>query len=107
MRHRIALQFDNQAHSVTIRFVTHFRDALDLLLIGQLSDALVQPRFVHLERKLGNYDRVSLLRTAADAIDRRLCAHLQDAPAIQIRILDFFAAADETAGRKVRPFDDL
>ena len=107
LRHRIALQFDNQAHSVTIRFVTHVRNAFDLLFIGQLSDALVQLRFVDLERKLGNDDRVSLLRTAADAIDRRLGAHLNDSAAGKIRTANLFPSTNEPTRRKVRAFDDL
>src|SRR5438093_6284932 len=97
LRHGVAFQLDHDAHAVTIRFVADFRDAFQLLFICQLSDALDQLGLVNLKWKFSDDHGVSLMRAAADAIDRGPGAHLENAAAGAIGLFDFFPPADKTA----------
>ena len=59
-----ALQLDDDAHAVAIRFVAKVGNAFDRLLAHQLGDALEQARLVQLIRDLGDDDllAIALLR---------------------------------------------
>jgi hypothetical protein len=78
LRHRVALQLNHQAHAMTIGFIAHFGDAFDLLFVGEFGDALVELGLVNLEGNFRNDDCVTLMRAAADPINRGLGAHLQN-----------------------------
>ena len=51
-RIRVAADFDDDAHPVSIRLVSKIRDAFDFLIAHQVGNLLDQPGFVHLIRNL-------------------------------------------------------
>src|SRR6185503_11375979 len=92
---------------MTIGFIAHLGNAFNLLFVREFGDALVQLGFVNLKRNFRNNDRVTLLRAAADPINRGLRAHLQNPATGAIRVFYLFATADKSAGGKVRALYDL
>ena len=55
-----ALQLDDDAHAVAIRFVAQVGNAFERLVAHQLGDALEQPRLVQLIRNLGDDDLLAI-----------------------------------------------
>ena len=51
VRHRVALQFDDDAEAIAVGFVAQVGNALDLLLAHQFGDALDHGGLVHLDRE--------------------------------------------------------
>ena len=100
-----ALQVDDDAEPVAIRFVANVRDALDGFLAHELGDALDQPCLVDLIGNLVDDDRraIALLGN----LDLRLRAHDDSAATGQIRLLNPHAADDVAAGGKVGALDQL
>ena len=56
LAHRVAFDFNHDAHAVFIRFVTQRADAFNTFFFYQLGDFFNQTRFVHLIRDLVNND---------------------------------------------------
>ena len=104
IRHRFALQFDDDAQALAGGFVAQVRDALDLLLAHQFGDALDHGGLVHLVGNFGDDDRFAVL---ADGVDRDLAAHHDRAAAEVIGRADALAAEDDAAGRKIRSGNDV
>src|SRR6185369_5112283 len=107
LRHRIALQLNDDAHTTAIRLITQIGNAVDLLLVDQLGDALEQTSLVNLERNLGDNDRIALLRGTSDPIDAGACAQLQYTATFFVRLPDLVATVDESAGWEIRTSNDL
>ena len=99
-----ALELDDDAHAVAVGLVTHVRDALELLLLHQLGDALDGLGLVDLVRDLGYYD---LLLFLGGPLDGRFGAHGELAPPGLIGGLDAALAVKVGAGGEVRPGDLL
>ena len=98
--HRIALELDDDAHAVAVRFVAQIADAFDLFLVDQLGDLLDQPLLVYL---VGNFaDDDLLFAGALDRFGERLAAHLNDALAFMVGLDDRLTAVNEPAGGKIR-----
>src|SRR5215203_1903509 len=101
LRDSVALEFNNQTHPLAVRFVADVGDAVEPFLVDKLGDLFVKLRLVDLVRNLGDDDGVAFAFPTADAVDRRLCTHLDYAAARAVCTMNFFAAVDETAGRKI------
>ena len=97
-----AADLDDDPQAVLVRLVAQFRDALDLLVAGELGDLLDQARLVELVRDLGDDDRV-LARLVG--LDRGPCPHVDAAPTGAVRLHDPGASVDDAAGREVRAVD--
>ena len=55
-----ALQFEHNAHAVAVALVANLRNTFDPLLVHQFGGLGDHPRLVHLERDLGNDDRLAI-----------------------------------------------
>ena len=77
VRHRVALDLDDDAHALAVGFVAQVRDALDLLLAHEVGDLLDERRLVHLIGNLGEDDRLALL---AELLDIASCARMMIEP---------------------------
>ena len=105
-RNRIALELDDDAHSVLVGLVAQVGDALELLVAHQLGDVLDRA-----SRLLTWYG--SSVTTICDLfddlllLDHRARAHDDAAAARLLIILDARAAVDVAAGREVGTLDDL
>src|SRR6202158_2886385 len=73
-----ALEFDHDAHAVTIALITNVGDVFDVFVVDQLRDALDQARLVHLVRNFRNDDGVAV---PVKTFDRGFGAHLEAAAA--------------------------
>ncbi|MHC2325876.1 hypothetical protein ACVI3S_003896 [Bradyrhizobium diazoefficiens] len=104
VRHGVALQFDDDAVAVAVGFIAQVADALDLLFLDQLGDALDHRRLVHLVGDLGDDERLALL---ADGLDRDLAAHDDRAAAEMIGGADARASENDAAGREIRSRHDV
>jgi hypothetical protein len=104
---RVALELDNDPHPVAVRLVPDIADLGDLLVVherGDLLDHPAVPALAHLERQLGDDDRLLAL---ADRLDVRLGLHA-DAPASRrIGVADSLPSQDRPGGREVRALDVL
>ena len=97
-----ALQLHHNAHPVAVRLVANVGDALDLLLLNELRDALDDFRLVHL---VGYFRDDDLLLFFGGPLDGRLGAHGELAAARPVGGEDPLAAVDEAGRREVRPLD--
>ena len=100
---RAALQLNHHADAVTRALIADVGDALDDLLIHQVSHPLDHRRLVHHVGNLGDDDRLFVL--VLD--DLGLAAHHERTTPKLVHRLDTALAADDPAGREVRPFDEL
>ena len=98
--HRAALELDDDAHAVAVRFVAEVGDPLDAALVHERGDALDHARLVHLIGDLGDDDRLAVL---AGLLDGRAAAHDHRAAARVIGLTDAGGADDHGAGGEVRP----
>ena len=96
---RIALEFDDDAQAVAVRFVAQFRDALDAFVAHRLRNALDHARLVDLEGDLGRDDRLAVL---ADLLEMGPRAHRDRAAPGVLGGADAGATQDQAAGREVR-----
>src|SRR4026209_3044649 len=101
LRNGVALELNHDSHSGAIRFVAQVGNALDLLLVDQLGNALDQTGFVDLEGDFRDNDRVALLGAAADSIDSGACAQLQNSATLNIRLSDLLATVNKSTRGKV------
>src|SRR5436853_82060 len=97
----IALQFQDDPHAFSIRFIAQVRNAFEFLIVDKLGDALEEPGFIDLVWDLGDYDGHSLCGLS-NAVNRDPRPHHNRAPACFICLSNSFSTIDETAGRKVR-----
>ncbi len=100
-----ALELDDDAHARLVGLVLDVRDALELLLLRQLGDALEQRLLVHLVRQLVDDDRRAV--AALDVLEVDLRAHHDAAAAGAIALADAGDAVDDPAGREVGRGHDL
>ena len=98
--HSIALQFDDDAHTVAIGFIAQIGNAFDLLVAHQFSHTLNQRRLVHLIRNFRDDDRFTIL---TDLFDLRTCARHHRTTACKIGRANTAAAQNDPAGRIIRP----
>ena len=84
LRHFTALQIDDDADALSIRFVAQVGDALELLVAHELGDLFDQAGLVHLERNLGDDDG---LPVALQIFEVGFGPHLDRAaaPAMEVR----------------------
>src|SRR5207247_2238077 len=80
VRYRIALQLHDDAHALAIGLVAKVRDALELLVVDQLGDALEQLGLVDLIRNLSYHDGHAFARFPG-AVYGSSRAHDDHAPA--------------------------
>jgi hypothetical protein len=104
-RDRALLELHDDPHSVLVGLIPDVAYAFDLSVTDELGDLFDQPRLVHLEGDFRNDD--VLLVPLGDGLDRRLGAHLDDALARRVGVLDPAASVDEPSGGKIRPGNDL
>ena len=108
LRVGVAAQLHNDPHAVAVALVADVGDALELLVVDQLSNALDQRRFVGLIRQLGDDHRIAIgPPRGLDRFDVGHAAHGHRAAAAQVGLADAFAPQDLTAGGEVRPGDQL
>ena len=85
LRVRAALQFDDDAHPLPIRFVAQIANVFDLVIAHEIGDAFDERRLVDLVRQFGDDDARF---AAARFFGVNLAAH-DDAPvAGRVRLLD-------------------
>ena len=95
-----ALQLYHDAHAIPITLVPDIGDALDFPILYQLGDALDGLCFINLVRDFCDDD---LLLVFGRALDRRLCAHGELAPAGRVRRADAASSVKISACGKIRP----
>src|SRR6185503_20539937 len=97
--HFAALELDHHAHAGLVAFVLDVADALELLLVDELGDALEQRLLVHLIGNLVDDDRLAL--AAVDLLEVALGAHDDAAATGAIALADAGEAVDDPGGREV------
>ena len=104
----VAAQFHNDAHAIAIALITDVGDALQLLVVDQVSDALDQRRLVGLVGQLGDDHRIPIRTSGGlDCLDAGDTAHGDGTATAQIGLPDPLAAEDLTAGGEVRSRNQL
>ena len=101
--HGVALEFDDNAR-VFVRLIAHGGDVSDRFFIGQRRDLLDQRGAVDHVRNLRDDD---LLAVALHLLDADATALLDAAPASLEIVANRVQSNGETAGREVRPLDEL
>ena len=102
--HRLALQFDDDAHAVPVALVADVGDPLHALVAHHLGDLLDHRRLVHLIGNLGDDQRLALL---AHRLGGHPPAHHDRAAAGEVGRADAGAAEDDAAGREIGTGHDL
>ena len=100
-----AAQFDHHPHTVLVGLIAQLGNALDLLFLHQLGDALNQARLVQLVGQLVNDDDVAALGLLANHLG--LGAHIDAAATGAVGLDDAGATVDGGTGGEVRPRDVL
>ena len=103
--HFAALELDHHAHAGLVALVLDVADALELLLVDELGDALEQRLLVHLVRDLVDDDRLAL--AAVDVLEVALGAHDHLAAPGAVALAHAGQAVDDSGGREVGRRDDL
>jgi hypothetical protein len=99
------LELDHHAHAGLVALVLDVADALDLLVVHQLGDALQQRLFVDLVGQLIDDDGLAL--ALVDVLEVALGAHDDAATAGAVAVLHALHAVDDACGREVRRGDDF
>src|SRR5436853_2297071 len=76
----IALQFQDDPHAFSIRFIAQVRNAFEFLVVDKLGDALEEPGFIDLVWHLGDYGGHSL-GGVANPVNGDLRPHRNGPPA--------------------------
>ncbi len=98
--HRVALELNDDAHTLAVRFVANVSDALNLFFVYQLGDLLDQPFLIH---HVGNFaDDDLLFAGALDRLGEGLAAHLNDAFAFLVGLDNRLLAMDESRRWEIR-----
>ncbi len=101
LRYGIALELDDDAHSVAVRFVAQIADPLDFLLLDQPGDLLDQADLVN---HIGNLADDDLLFSGPlDRFRKGLSPHLDNSPALRIGLRYGLLAMDKAGCGEVRP----
>ena len=103
--HRIALQLDDDAHSILVGLVAQRADSLELAFLHQLRHVRNELGLVDLVRQLGD-DDLGLARRFLFLDDGTRAHHDASASGLLV-ILDSGAAVDVSAGREVGTLDQL
>ena len=104
LRIGVAADIDHDLHALARGMVLNIGDAVHALVLDEVRHRLDQARLVDHVRDLGDHDLAFAVRQIDDL---GLGAHLDLAAAGRIGGADAAAAHDHTAGRKVRPLDEL
>src|SRR5215472_10435310 len=91
---RFALELHDDAHALAVALVAKIGNARRLLVGDHLRDRLDEACLVHLERDLGDDDRLS---PAAQLLEFVLRPHDQRAARAQVALTDAFLSEDESA----------
>ena len=100
----VPLQLDDDAGALPVGLVPKVRDALNLLFLHQLRDALDEAGLVHLVGDLGDDDPAPV---SAHLLDLGLCPDHDAAPAGPVRLRHAHAAHDDAARGEVGARDVL
>src|SRR3546814_19258577 len=95
---RVALQLDDDAHALAVRFVANVGDALDALVARRLGDLLDEARLADLERNRRQYNRLPVVPAFFDDVRR---AHHNRAASSGIGVARAALAAHPRAGREL------
>src|SRR5260370_2389873 len=98
LRFFAALDFDDDAHALAVGFVADIADAVGLLGLDQLGDALDEPGLVHL---IGGFGDDNVFAVLAGIFDGGLGTHGEAAAAGLVGLLDSLSAGDQTPGGKI------
>ena len=98
VRHRLALQLDDDAHALAVAFIANGRDAVDQLFLHHFGHARDHARLVGLIGNLGDDDGFAV----AHILDMGAAAHDDRAAAGVIGLADPVAPHDDAAGREIR-----
>src|SRR4051794_906541 len=96
---RIALQFDDDAHSFAVGFVAKIGNTFNALVVNELRDLLEQALFVRHVRDFRHDDLFALAPLLR--FDRSLSANLNDSAAGVVRLVNAFNAENEAGGREI------
>jgi hypothetical protein len=101
LRDLALLEVEHDAHAVAVALVADGRDALEALLVDELSHVLDEPGLVDLIGNLADDDRLAIGPRVL--LDLGAAAHVQDSAARGERLLDAAAAVDDAARGKSGP----
>src|SRR5918998_1299216 len=104
LRHRLALELDDDPHPVAVRLVAQVRDIRELALLDELGDLLQQVALVDLVGDLGYHD---LGPVALDLLGVSPGLDLYRPAPSRHRVLDAAQPDDHAARREVGPLDVL
>ena len=108
LRVSVAAQLHNDPHAIAITFIANVGDALKLLVVDHLGDALNQRRFVGLIGQLRDDHGIAIgAPRSLDRFDVGHSAHRHRAAAAQVGLADAFTPQDLTAGGEVRSGNQL
>ena len=105
LRQLAALELDHHPHAGLVGLVLDVRDAVDLLLVDELGDALEQDLLVALVRQLVHDDL--LPGTLVDVLDVRARPHDDATAAGAVALVDAGGAVDQAGGREIRRRHEL
>jgi len=98
------LELDHHAHARLVGLVADLRNALDLLLVDELGDALEQRALVHLVRQFIDDDRLAI--AFFQILEMGTGPHDHATTAGPITVMHAREAVDQARGREVRRLDD-
>ena len=104
LRVDVLFEFDDDTHTVSVRFFSQIADAFEAFVFDLVCDVFDESCFVDLIRQLGDDDLVAAIRLFHD-----LCAgtHVNSAAAGAVCGANAAAAHNDAAGREVRALDVL
>ena len=95
----IGAQFDDNAHTLAVRFIPQCRNAIDFFIPGQIGNGFNDPCLIDLIRDFRNDDT---MLTFIHRFDFCTGAHLYAAPARRIGFDDAISAHDFSTCREIR-----
>ena len=96
---RIALEVQNNTHTLTVGLIAHVRDAFNFLLVDCLSNLLLEKTLVNLIWNLGNN---KTLTTTLNLLNVDFCADCNRTATSLIGVLNALSAHDDAACWEVR-----
>ena len=100
----VALEVDDDAHALAVRFVANVGDAFDPLVLGGLGDLLDQAVLADLVGDRGEHDRAAVAAAFLDDVAR---AHHDRAAAGMVGAARAGLAEDQRRGREIGAGNDL
>ena len=104
LRLAAALQFNHDAHSIAIGFITNVADIFDGLVVDQFGDALDQVPLVHL---IGNFRNDDGLAVLCEILNRRFGAHHETSTPVLVGLKNSSFPMNDAVGGEVRSLNDL